>query len=483
MDNEHEVTSESTDIARSKQVFLRESPGMAAGPPKLYNVDEEFEKTKRNKSPVVAIVLLSFFAVFGVASAAVTYFMQRASQRVPINIDEFRDINLTEILDGQKRNQNSLKAAQRGLADLIAEMKAKIQTIQSEADGQVEIVLADDIAQSTKTARTRLIRSEAESQIRGVRDEYEPLIAAKQAEIDEIQVRIDAYDSRMIEQAKENEEILTNQQKLFEIEKQEQADYYEKRLEDLDAARVQERRDLTAQKDNLVALLNRNHANEVARLILRYNPIFEDAQVLRALGGYTPTIEAGIGELPPYRRVLATEEVLTERQFDTMRRRLSDFEILFSRLEAVPYENSIPPSLEQMRAIETALVADYEAVWNRLASRVETKNDEIAVLEATVAQREETIARLVYAVDTRVDTDRENGFVIDPRDPEDIYIRVNEDLPVNPGDNGYVFRNVDEFIGTVAFYVSPQGLRARLVSLEDENAPIEPFDKILIQLQ
>ena len=481
MDNEDEVMT--TELTRTKEVFLRETPGMAEGPPKLYNVDEEFEKTKRNKSPVVLIVALSFITVFGVASAGVTYFMQRATQRVPINIDDFRDVNLTEILDGQKRNENTLKAAQRRLADLIAEMEGEIEKVQAEASRDVEIVLADNITQSLKTTRTNQIRSQESRDIGAIRGEYGPRIEAIQAEIEEIQARIDAYDSRMVEQARESEEILSNRQQLYEIEKQELTQYYEKRIQELETTREQERRDLTSQKDNLVALLNRNHANEVAGLTLRYNPVFEDSRVLASLGRRVPEVEEGIAELPPYRETLASESALTRGQFDGMRRKLSDFDILLSRIQDVPYENSIPPALQQLRVIEKALIADYEGFWNRLTSVVEQKNSEIGDLETTVAERETTISRLVYAIDTRVDIDRENGFVLDPRDPEDIYIHVNPDLPVQDGDTGYVFRNVDEFIGTVVIRTTPAGLRARLVSLENEKIPVDPFDKILIQLQ
>ena len=61
MANDDKVKNE---LDRTKQTFLRESPGMAAGPPELYNVDEEFGKTRQNRSPVVVIVVLAFIVIF-----------------------------------------------------------------------------------------------------------------------------------------------------------------------------------------------------------------------------------------------------------------------------------------------------------------------------------------------------------------------------------------------------------------------------------
>ena len=157
MDNEQQV---STELTRTKEVFLRESPGMSSGPPKLYSVEEEFEKTKRNRSKVVPIVVLAFVVIFGLASTAVTLVIQRSTRQVPIDIDEFNDINLTEILDRQKKNENAFQAAQRQLGVLISEMESRIDAITSEANGAVEIVQNDNISDNLKTSRTNLIRSD-----------------------------------------------------------------------------------------------------------------------------------------------------------------------------------------------------------------------------------------------------------------------------------------------------------------------------------
>lgn len=480
MDNEQQV---STELTRTKEVFLRESPGMSSGPPKLYSVEEEFEKTKRNRSKVVPIVVLAFVVIFGLASTAVTLVIQRSTRQVPIDIDEFNDINLTEILDRQKKNENAFQAAQRQLGVLISEMESRIDAITSEANGAVEIVQNDNISDNLKTSRTNLIRSDEAREISAVRREFEPLIEAKEAEIAEIQAEIDAYDSRQIELAKQNEERLSNQQKLFQIEQEELTDYYENRIDELEIARAQERRDLVNQKDELVALLRRNHANEIRALILRYNPVFEDTRLLSVLNKRIPDIEGGIGDLPAYRATLDAEGVLSRNRFDQIRTRISDLDVLLTGVEQIPYENSIPQTLSQIRSTNRALIAEYEGFWNRLTTVVDAKNEEITGLETTVAARENTISRMEYAVDTRVDIDRENGFVLDPRDPEDMLVRINPDLPVREGDLGYVFRNVDEFIGTVRFVRFPEGFRAALVSLEDSDKPVEPFDKILIKLQ
>ena len=50
MANDNQVTR---DIARSKEIFLREPPGFTSGPPKLYNVEEEIVATTRRAAKVL----------------------------------------------------------------------------------------------------------------------------------------------------------------------------------------------------------------------------------------------------------------------------------------------------------------------------------------------------------------------------------------------------------------------------------------------
>lgn len=480
MANDDKVKNE---LDRTKQTFLRESPGMAAGPPELYNVDEEFGKTRQNRNPVVVVVVLAFIVIFVGASAVLTYFIEKSSQQVPINISDFEDINLTDILDGQKRNENALQTARRELADILNEMETNIRNIEVDAAGQAEMVANDDIPESTKNARIRVIGIDEERAIQAVRNDFEPRIEEKEAEIDELQARIDAYDSRMIEQAKKSEELLNNQKQIFDIQKQEITQIFEEQLRQLETVRNQERRDLTRQKDELVALLKRTHADEISRLFARYNPVFGEANVVRVLDRAVPEVENGISELPPYRQTLKSESILSQSEFNAFRDRLSDFDTVLTRVQQVPYQNSVPVALTKLRDLQSYLIYGYEVFWNELVNRIQDKNTEIENRDNIISERESTIEQFYFALESNLKINRENGYIIDSRNPENIFIYIDQDLPVENGDKGYVFRSVNEFIGTIRFVGTNGGTYAKLESLEDVKKPIKPFDMIMIQLQ
>lgn len=502
MANDVKVTTK--DLARSKEVFLREPPGFHTGPPKLYSVEEEFQKTRANRSPVVPLVVIGFVAVFAAVAIGVTSFINRASQNVPIGIEEFQDINLTDILDSQKRNESSLKALERELDDLQSGQQEQVRKVEDEADKAVELLANRTLDQAERDRRIRAARTDETTATARIRADFAPRIEAKKKEIAELQATIDAYDSRMLDQAKKSEELLSNERKLFEAQRDQLTTYYEDKIATIEQERAAERRELIAQKDNLVALLKKNHADEIARLIAKYNPVYAESAVVAALGRSVPAAQGDIAQLPPFRAVLASEGVTTQQKLQETRARLEDIKVVLKRLADTPYINSVPGALKKLEELERSVVADYEALWVSLASVVEKKNGIIAERDTTirsrdatikdrdatirdrdasVAQRDEALGQFTYALNAQTRSSRENGYILDPRNTGRMTVYVNPNIPLREGATAYVFRKENEPVATVELTLAGGSVTARLVSLSTPGKPVEPFDKILVQLK
>jgi hypothetical protein len=74
----------------------------------------------------------------------------------------------------------------------------------------------------------------------------------------------------------------------------------------------------------------------------------------------------------------------------------------------------------------------------------------------------------------------ENGFIVDARNKQRIAIFVNPSYTVANGDLGLVFRQDDEFIGTIRFAVVNGAVSAQQIEIS-ANKAIQPFDKFLIK--
>ena len=475
MDNDNQVGRE---VVRAKELFLTETFGSQIRPPQLYSVEEEFAKAKQNRSPLVTITVFAFVILSVVAAAVTTLLIQRSAQQVDFDISDFQDVNLSEILVVQKRNENALAVALRELADLISARDAKIEDVQNDISRRTELVRNENLSAGEQARRISALENEQTNLVAAVNREYDPLIAAKQEEIDTLQSRIDEYDTRVIEEAERQEERLNNQRQLFELERMKLTDYYETKIAELEAQAEKEKAELIRQKDELVALLRRNHAAELNRMFYLYNPVFEEPAIAAILErNYFPP-ETDLSMLASFRSLLESEGIISRTRFQRLRGALYDFEALLSRFELVPYQNSIPGTFQSLRDLETLIVTEYERMWTDLASNVSEKNQAIAEQSGTIDDLADLVAGYEYAVDYLAEVSRENGYVVDARDPANILVRINTSLPPRHDNVGYVFRDVDDYIGMIRLSDGT----AELVELADPNRPIQPFDIFLIQL-
>ncbi|MEW5815438.1 MAG: hypothetical protein AB1798_08615 [Spirochaetota bacterium] len=476
MDNDNEVKDL---VERSKSVFLREI-GERYAKRDFYRLDQEFAKTRKNRSPVVWLSVLIFVSTLAAAAIVLTMYIQGESQKVPIDIADFADVNLKDVLDKARKYENDMKIAQRELQDLNDTMNQEIADITQKADQQIEILKNQNLDKAELDRQTAEIRAKQKNEIEAVRVKYKSLVEKKRQAIAEIQTAMDAYDAKIVAQAKQQEEILNNQQKRFDIQMQDTVNYYETKVKDLENQRKQEVAELKAYHENLTTQLKKNqvdeinrlnekHADETARLILKYNPVYSSGAMADILGKDVPRGTLDSVALKDYRNVLQQENILDAQGFGRIRSSLSDISVLLKNLKTIPFTNSVPAVLDKLESTETAVIKEYENLWSRTADLLNSRNM--------------AINQYLYALDSLLANSRENGYILDPRDTRNIVVYIYKLHDVKDGDFGYVFREDNEPIGTIKFSVSSGVIKASLAELTSAEKPVKPFDKILIQVK
>lgn len=476
MDNDDKIKDL---VAQSKRHFLR-AQDIRSAARQDYKLDEEFAKTKRNRNPFVALAIVIFVGIFTAGAVLVTLYIQEESKNVPVNIEDFADVNLKEVLDRAKKLENNLQVARRELQDLIAERDRKIEAVRVKAEQDIAILDQMSLSSAEKERRTANIQQEAEEEVASIEEAYADSIAAKEQEIAEIEEALAAYDSQMVEQAKKQEEVLNNQQKKFELQMQETTEYYETQLAELKEQKNQEITNLkeyqeeyaeqvTRRYESEIAALHRNYQNQIAQLIRKYNPVFTDGSVVSVLEQQVPAPERDF-VLHRYRSVLAQEGLISAARFNTLRGDIQKTSVVMDRLKKVPYEKSVPQAFEQVEARGNRTVKIYEEMWYNLALNLEKKIQKIDEYN--------------HALNYLIKNSRENGYLLDVRDPKRITVFIDELLQVKEGDTGYVFRKDYEPLGTIRFYYDEDDeLVASLVEKESADSTFSPFDKILIEVK
>ena len=373
---------------------------------KTYDLDVEFAKTKQNKSFFVIVATLIAIVAVGAAAFGVTRAIEISVAASPVDVTAFEDLNLKDILDTSKRNEADMQRVKSDLAQLQLDLKTNLDAVDRDYKAAIVSIKANTANPADEKAQTTIADAAAAAKRQKLQAAYRTASAAKQAEIDAIQKKVDQYDSRAVEQAKKQEAVLQSERMAFDIEKKQQAQMYETRIADLEAARAKDVADLTRQKDELAASLT-----------ARYNPTYADdrsASLLQSVRKDLPPAPA----LEAFHPYLSAAGVLDKAAMQQLDQSFSDFEYLSAKLRAVPYINSVPSSFSRMESEARASIVSYRVALTAAAgSGLEDRDARIAALEAGPLPREASLEQFRWAVSSFARESRESGYVIDAGNP------------------------------------------------------------------
>lgn len=498
MDNEREMSEERKDpgtelVERSKMIFLQEIVEEFQERQAQYNLAEEFAKTKKNRSFLVPGIILALIVVFSVVVVGVTRYIQTSSRSIQVNIDDFADVNLRDVLDEAQRLQNQLDVTIRELEQTENELANAIDQVQRERDRGIQLLDNQTLTAAQRQSRVGELEAQAQSEIESLQGEYQPRIAELQARIEDLREQIAQYDSRQLEQAREQEEILNNQQRVAELEKQRLRETYEAEIDRLtetyeseiarlEAFQTEFEETIRQRHSEEIAALRQQHRQELADMFATYNPTFTDGELLGLLDPGVTAPGSDDWTIERYDSLLAEEGVARRGEYIALEERYAEFRRILDRLQAIPYENSITPALSQLEQRSYDLVMRYEDLWTGLRDSVLDRDSIIAARDRTIAEQRGELDELLFALEELTRVNGETGYILDPRDPEEIVVYVSRIRTVQQGAMGYVFRRDDEFVGSVRFVRRDGRMVAELIDTA-EDQEIRAFDKILIEAE
>jgi len=452
-------------MARSRSLFLHDVERQLAKK-ELYSLDEEFARTRHNRSTFVWLSVLIFVSVMVVIAVAVTSEIQRRSQEVPVNIAAFADVNLRDLLDRAKQLDLQMQNARRNLSDLQSAEAAQIQDARSNADQQFQVVDAEILAPAEKQKREVVIQQVLAGNVATIRAGFAPRIDEAHKSISDIQKQLDHYDTRQVEEARKQEAILNNQQRIFDMQMNKTVSYFEGHIRQLTDQFTSQIQSIKSNNNQLVDALKRSHATEISTLMATYNPTFTSPEITSILS--RPIAPARIAP-DAFSRVVMAHGIANGGGLSELKARMREFETVLSRLRQIPYKNSVPTALDTLQGLSREIVYNYQQMANGLAT--------------TVSEESGLIGAYDYALSSLINNSRENGYIIDARDSSNIVVFVAPIYTVKDGESAFVFRKDDEPIGTIRLDVTADGVHGTLVNLTKSTVPMEPFDKILLDVK
>lgn len=526
-----------------------------------FDLEAEFAKTAKNKSPLVPLSVAAFLLVLAIGAWVASQFTEQASQRSSVSIGSFEDLKLKEIFDTVRKNKKDLEAINGQMDELTQVSNSRVAALTQAGASKADIASVNDAT----GAQAKAIQAQTALQVAEEKQALALALAPLKAQAAEAQKRIDSYDDRIGQMNKKNQQVLDTQQRLFDLEKQKVVDQYEARL----LAQTEETKAtlerVKQERDALVVAMKAKQADDIRKLTLKFNPVITEGPIFDqiALKG---ALVAAYPEftLPPR---VASANVVTPELQTQLADRVAVTQKLLARLREIPSLNSVPPLLNALDNAIADSLAGYDGYLAPLGGHMIALDEEIGRKVAVIAERDTTIAerdgtivqlevviagletdladaatnlrlyeatvaeeraaeaadraaernqaaaskaRWTGAVSDYVLTLREDGVLIDVRNPQDTLIVLKTDRaqalaaaidlaaktppPVAvPGKTTVVPPPVNLAtvrdganngeLGIVAIEVSEDGAwRAKLVKQNDPKRPFKAFDRITLSL-
>jgi hypothetical protein len=349
--------------------------------PHAYDLTTEYEKTKKNRSSFIWILMVACFIVVACATYGISRYVDYRNNNLKVNIDVFSDLNLRNLLDIVSETKEKLNVAVREKSDLESSFSAEGQRAQRKRDADLFTLQSLNLSKKETKKRQTAIESEYLQSMQTIHESYDAKIAKQDSLIKQYQQQLDAYDSSKVEQAQQQEAAIDSAKQLYEIEKQQDAARYEKLLADLrDKLSLQQQQDFESQKKavNDVKVKYQKEINALDPVITDRTDLVTKASGATHNGYYEWSLLAQ--QLPQnisaeYRNAVA--DVSSS---------YADFAQTQKIVTAIPQQNSIPSFVKAMtqfayHAGNTIVSASVTEV-NRLSAQNIDYQDKLVAAEA-----------------------------------------------------------------------------------------------------
>ena len=439
MGNDIEIKDLDTGSTSFLPREIKDSDGLT----EIYSLEDEFAKTKKNRNLALYLSIGLFFAIVIGSAVAFSIFIQEKNKNVDINISEFEDLRLKEVIDSARSHENNLDLLLIKLEILkIDEQKAILKVKQKYHKRELDL-LARELSIKATDKGLGQIRTAEKREIAAVSRSYQVQVDEKTREIENI--RKELAEKKAKEEQAGKKETISN-------------------VDRLNALKMEE---LKKSNDSGVVSLREYFQNYSRYLLSVYNPTFTSQRIKTIInsGLEAKKQKPVMGFHPIYQR----EGIINRGEYQSIKKKSADNQYLLRRMQRIPYQNTVPPALTTVSNISSSIESDYDAMLRRFASVLEYKNS--------------IIANYQNALSHFLAGKAENGYIINAENKKNLHIQLHDLFLAPVKTQAIIFRADDEYIGKIEItrLDKDNTLRARVISLADKKT-IQPFDKILLEI-
>ena len=208
-------------VERSKKTFLKGELVNVDDKAIVYNLGDEFAKTKKNKNLRVYIYSSIFIVALIIVAFIITAYIQYQGRSLTINIGDFEDVKLTELLDTVKQNENKMDNIKKQQSDLKIKMQNEIQAIHDKYTQKKQELYKQNYSAKKQAQFLNGLKVSEDQEINALQMKYRNQLSTKQAELNQAQSDIDKYDRKLQQTMDKAEEMVNNFKRLHKLKMEE----------------------------------------------------------------------------------------------------------------------------------------------------------------------------------------------------------------------------------------------------------------------
>jgi len=444
-DNNSEQTSGLIDtrVQETKNEFLSYDFNLSEQHTKVYSLENEFIKSKKNRYHLFTLLVVSFLLVVLSIGFIAHIIMREKERNVVVEIEEFQDTKLQELVFSVDADDNKLNTVKAELEEIKFNKEIKTTELENETNRLKTEISAIEYPEDIRNQKLEKIQQAHQEKQTEIENQFQQAIADKTKKLQEIEAQIADNQSKISKHKQSGWAIQNPEQTLYQLK--------------INALRIN--------YENKIKKLREKHLKEKQDLISTYNPDLKDELTQALLNKKVPQGEPIKTELSANENYLLNTGLVSKSLLQELSQLTQNQQYLIAQLKSIPFHNSPQRALLHLDAMSKAMSGTVDKVTEKLVTQLREKIKNTEKYEHFLAHFTQLSA--------------ENGYILDPRNEAQIGIYIDAAYQVKNGDTGLVFRNDDEYIGLIQFFQVDDTLMAKIVELA-ENKNLQPMDKILL---
>ena len=341
MDNDIKIKKELSQTHKDVMLFLNDELSLLQKENAIssYNLDEEYAKTKKNKSLFSFFILTGCLIVVLLVSWGLKKNIDTKNENITINLEEFDNLNLKGLLDSVFKVQGNYDNAIKEKSRIVSQKELELQDAQTKLDN--ELFLIDSLKLSSKkeiARRKTQAEDEYKKNLEEINLKYDEQIAAIEAEANEYKLQLAEYDTAKIESAKEQEKLLNSERQVQELERKKLIKEYEDRLSAVNADFTEYKETSNRRMKNSVTEVEKKYQAEIDAL----DPVIKNTEADKLISVYKNDTNALKFDSQNYLTQDLVSDELAASALEKGQEIYNKYELLNNVIASIPQKHSIP---------------------------------------------------------------------------------------------------------------------------------------------